>query len=205
MEWKISPGKEKCSSCDQDFQAGDSYFSTLRVTEEELARRDYCPACFETSGLTETDEAETVFWRTRMSDSDPERKRVVDFNILRELFFKMTSQPRPSFASLAYLVGLVLVRKKYLRFVDFVTRDGKDVMRVQRRRGEPCFDVEIPLLDADELAGLKDRLSDLLRADLGDDFDLDRLEEAERESEAESEQSSSCGEEIPGPASEQRE
>ena len=74
-----------------------------------------------------------------------------------------------------YLVGLVLVRKKYLRLVDFLTSDGKDFMRVQRRRGEPSFDVEVPLLDADEIARLKDRLSELLRTDLPDEFDLSAL------------------------------
>jgi len=156
MEWKINPGKEQCGACAYGFTAGDPYYSLLKLDEAEILRDDLCVDCFKPKDL--------------------ESRKIVDFGVLRELFFKMVSHEGGAFVSMAYLIGLVLIRKRYLRLVDFVTVDEKDLMRVQRRRGEPTFDVEVPLLDAGMIALLKDKLSNLLKADLTDDFDLTRLE-----------------------------
>jgi hypothetical protein len=175
-EWKISSGQDRCSSCEREFEVDQPYFSSIAVEPGGVMRRDFCTACFAPS-----ENADAIFWRTRMPDRNVEQKKMVDFAVLRELFFKMVAQGDAGFAPMAYLVGLVLVRKKYLRLMDFLTRDGKDFMRVQRRRGEPHFDVEMPLLDAEGIDQLKTRLSDLLSADLGDDFDLSRLEDSEAE------------------------
>lgn len=175
-EWKISSGQDRCSSCERGFEVDQPYFSSIAVEPGGVMRRDFCTACFVPSENTDS-----IFWRTRMPDRNVERKNVVDFAVLRELFFKMVAQGDAAFVPMAYLVGLVLVRKKYLRLMDFLTSEGKDFMRVQRRRGEPHFDVEVPLLDAAAIEQLKTKLSDLLRADLGDDFDLSRLEESANE------------------------
>jgi|GEM_PF-2048049 len=171
MEWKINPGKEQCGACAYGFTAGDPYYSLLKLDEAEILRDDLCVDCFKPD-----EHGDAIFWRTKMVEKDLESRKIVDFGVLRELFFKMVSHEGGAFVSMAYLIGLVLIRKRYLRLVDFVTVDEKDLMRVQRRRGEPTFDVEVPLLDAGMIALLKDKLSNLLKADLTDDFDLTRLE-----------------------------
>ncbi len=176
MDWKINPVMEQCSACRHPFGDGEPYFSTLQLDETSAARRDWCTSCFKPD-----DGADRIFWKAKNICKDPEMKRVVDFGILREFFFKMLSHGGAAFVPMTYLVGLVLVRKKFLRFVDFVSCDGRDVMRVQRRRGEPCFDVETPLLDEEGIAQLKEKLADLLSADIGADFDLAGLDEPARE------------------------
>lgn len=171
MEWKINPGKEQCGACAYSFTTGDPYYSLLKLDKTEVLRDDLCTACFKPD-----EQGDAIFWRTKMVEKDLESRKIVDFGVLRELFFKMVSHGGGAFVSMAYLIGLVLIRKRYLRLVDFVTVDDRDLMRVQRRRGEPTFDVEVPLLDTEMIASLKDKLSNLLKADLADDFDLTRLE-----------------------------
>ncbi len=171
MEWKINPGKEQCGTCAYSFTAGDPYYSLLKLDEAEVLRDDLCIECFKPE-----DHDDAIFWRTKMVEKDLESRKIVDFGVLRELFFKMVSHGGGAFVSMAYLIGLVLIRKRYLRLVDFVTVEDRDVMRVQRRRGEPTFDVEVPLLDTEKIASLKEKLSTLLKAELTDDFDLTRLE-----------------------------
>ncbi len=171
MEWKIIPGKEQCTACGYGFESGDSYYSLLKIDEAEVVREDRCTKCFEPHA-----HEDSIFWRTKMVEKAAEGRKIVDFGVLRELFFKMVSHDGGGFVSMAYLIGLVLIRKRYLRLVDFVTVENRDVMRVQRRRGEPTFDVEVPLIDAEKIAQLKEKLSSLMKADLTDDFDLTQLE-----------------------------
>ena len=165
MNWKITSPKGACTSCGRIFEENEACYSLLDMGEEGARRRDLCASCFEAGGCQEG-----IFWRTRMTCKGPERRKIVDFGTLRELFFRMVSRGSPEFVPMVYLLALVLVRKKYLRLVDFISRDGKDLMRVRRRRGEPSFDVEVPLLDDDGIARLKEKLADLLSADLDDHF-----------------------------------
>jgi len=173
MTWNITRGQEVCFGCQRPFEQGQVIYSFLEVGTEEIVRRDCCTGCFE----SREGAGENIFWRTRKPDSEPETRRVVDFELLRDLFFKMYSGKSAALMPMTYLIGLVLIRKKYLRLVDFITHEGKDCMQVQRRRGEPYFDVEIPLLGEDEIVALKDRLSTILSTDLDDSLDLSRLEE----------------------------
>ncbi len=178
MEWKIKPGLEKCGQCDRAFDEGGAYYSTLKVEDDSVLRKDYCTSCFDPE-----ESADKIFWRARVVVQDAAMKRKVDFNILRELFFQMVNSKSASLASLTYLVGLVLVRKRYLRLVGFFSEGGVDLMRVQRRSGEPVISIEMPLLEAKDLELLKEQLSELLSSDLGEEFDLSRLERKKEERE----------------------
>jgi len=174
-----------------EFQEGDFCFSSVEISGDTVQRNDFCRSCFqpdmpvEESGHSEESEhsidepdlqSDRIFWKTRITAQSSEKKRIVNFESLRDLFFKMHSSKNPAFVSMVYLIGLVLIRKKFLKLVDFTSHDGKDMMRVQRRRGEPAFDVEIPFLDEESITHLKEKLSDLLNADLEGDFDLSLLE-----------------------------
>lgn len=171
MEWKIKPGLEQCGDCGQPFDKGGYYYSSVQVEDDSILRKDHCTACFDPDQMPDV-----IFWRGRVSERESPMKRKVDFNILRELFFQMIACKSAGLAPLIYLVGLVLVRKRYLRLVGFFSQDGTDLMRVQRRRGDPVFALKMPLLDASDLVRLKDQLSELLSSDLGEEFDLSRLE-----------------------------
>ena len=172
MEWKIGKGGAGCARCSKSFEEGEIYFSTIHEETEGVRRSDYCAGCFD----PERDCKEEVFWRTRKSADGPV-KRTVNFEILREIFFKMLAVQDQAFKEMAYLLALILIRKRYLKLKEFVTREGVDFMTVRRKAGDPLIFVEVPFLRDEDIAPLRDKLSDLLDADLDDTLDITELRE----------------------------
>jgi len=167
MDWNIRKGGEACTRCGAALENGAFYYSTLISLEEQLSRFDYCHACF---GALPREES-AVFWKARRAESGP-AKKAVNFESLRELFVRMVASEERQFREMAYLLGLVLVRKRLLKLKDFVSREGRDYREVQQKADAPRLLVEVPLLDDAAIAVLRDRLSQLLDADLDNSIDI---------------------------------
>jgi hypothetical protein len=69
----------------------------------------------------------------------------------------------------------ILVRKRFLRLKSFVSEEGGDFMLVQQKKDAPVKKMEVPLLAEEDIVTLRDRLSDLLDADLASMLDMDEL------------------------------
>ncbi|MHC4942500.1 MAG: hypothetical protein ACYTG7_05710 [Planctomycetota bacterium] len=171
-EWNIKKGGDACNRCERILDQGELYFSVLEVGQSEIQRVDYCKACFDGQPL----EERSVFWRTKKIWSEP-AKKVVNFEVLREVFIKMLDVEDNAFKEMSYLIALVLIRKRYLKLKDFVSEGGRDYMAVRQRKGEPLIKVEVPLISEEDILRLRDRLSSLLDADLDAEMDVKDLEE----------------------------
>ena len=172
MDWKIGRGGGECSACKKAFEDREVYYSCIELKPAEIDRDDFCGDCF--NGLDE--ERKQVFWRTRSVVKNP-AKKAVNFEAVRALFLKMLTMDELIFKELNYLLALVLIRKKLLRLIDFVTVENKDVMTVQLQKGTPKLHVEVPLLDSEKIDLLRERLSTLLDADLDGEVDVTYLRE----------------------------
>jgi hypothetical protein len=170
MDWKISKGGEACSKCEKPFEHDDTYYSTITVEAQSISRFDFCEACF---GL-ERDHQSEVFWRTKKLITEPVKK-AVNFEILRELFLSILEVEEKAFKEVAYLLALVLIRKRYLKLKDFISENGTDYMTVRQKKDLPLIKVEVPLLKEEDIAGLRGKLSDLLDADFDSSMDVKEL------------------------------
>ncbi len=170
MEWKIGKGGNGCSKCNRTFENGESYFSTIIQGEIDLSRIDFCTDCFDPESVSK----DVVFWKTRML-RDKTVKKSVNFEILREVFFKMREVEERVFKEMAYLLALILIRKRFLKLKDFITRDGVDCMAIRRKTGAPLIYVEVPLLNDEDIDGLREQLSQLLDTDLDGTLDINEL------------------------------
>ena len=172
MKWKIKKSLLRCMACEREFAEQEEYYSILEWNEEGIVRSDFCDGCFS----HRPDEERRVFWRTRNREVR-ERKKAVNFEVLRDLFLKMNESGEEIFQEITYLLGLILIRKRLLILKDFISEEGKDFMTVRRKRGEPLIRVEVPFLNESDIASLRDRLSDLLDADLDGSLDVKELKE----------------------------
>jgi hypothetical protein len=170
MDWKISKGGEACSKCEKPLAHGDTYYSTITLDAQLISRIDFCEECF---GL-EQDHPSEVFWRTKKLITGPVKKSV-NFEVLRELFMSILEVKEKAFKEVAYLLALVLIRKRYLKLKDFISQDGTDYMTVRQKKDLPLIKVEVPLLKEEDIALLRGKLSDLLDADFDNSMEINEL------------------------------
>lgn len=178
MEYKIRKSSYRCSRCDREFEKDEVYVSLVEIGEDELVRRDHCESCFE---LPEGEAAESIaFWRARRSEV-PDQKKSIDFATLRELFFKMVESSNEDYRKVRYLLGLVLIRKRFIKLKEFVTEEGNDFLIVTTKQRKEPLKLEAPELHPSEFGELKERLNWLLDVDFDEEGEASLPESPEIE------------------------
>ena len=179
-DWRLPAPAEQCARCESALEVGADCTVVLAFGEEGPTREDLCATC----GEVPSDDPAAVFWRHKVPTRDASRP-VVDYALLREMFERMLGRSEPAYQRLSYLVALVLLRKRSLRLRGFEVRDGKEVMVVVRKVGEPELIVPAPLLDAEALVETREQLTRLLHADLPADATTGELPSLEVDPEPE--------------------
>jgi len=168
MEWEIQKSNTKCSGCEKQFEQGEEYHSALYDEGEQFSRKDFCGECW----TNIRPEEAFSFWKTRVPTREEQRKLLVDDDVLLEFFLRLTaeqSQPADAEETAAqhkvnfrYILALVLMRKRILRFEDIIREDGKEYLVLRYPREKTDFKVLDPGLAEEEIETVKDDLSQIL-------------------------------------------
>jgi hypothetical protein len=167
MDWDIQKSSKMCSACERAFDEGESYFSALYDRGEQFERRDYCPPCWE----ADDDETEAFsFWKTHVPTQEEQRKLLVDDDVLVSFFLRLADeqqeqQPQHK-RNFRYILALVLMRKKILRFVDIAREDDAEFLVLRYPREDREFRVRDPGLTEEEADTVKDDLSQILNVEV---------------------------------------
>ena len=157
MEWKISRRQGKCITCEVELNENDVFYSALLDSGEELSRKDFCPTCWETN-----QEEVFSFWKTRVPASDAPKQTMVDDEVLFDFFQRLEDEPEAAKVNFRFLLGLMLMRKKILKFED-IDRDEEQEFLILRQTGaKERHRVLDPQLSEEELDKLKDDLHGIL-------------------------------------------
>ncbi|MBI5125443.1 MAG: hypothetical protein HZA70_04340 [Planctomycetes bacterium] len=136
MEWNVSKGSGRCTSCERVFQEEEFFFSTLCLETECLLRKDFCLGCWSGEAVAASSPAELAttdkkgqnpevffsFWKTRMPKKEEPRRRIVDNAVILNLFSRLQGVTELWAKNMQYVLGLFLLRKKLLK----LKGQGKD-------------------------------------------------------------------------------
>lgn len=163
MEYRIKKPLGACAICGVEFALGDALYSSILLEAAEPARRDFCVQCFQK--VERAPDEEFAYWKTRRTVGEA-KKRVIDFPTLRSLFFRMAEHSSPEYRKLTYLLGLLLLRKKFLQLHEFTSENGVDFVIVSTKERPEPLKIEAPSLAAAEFGELRERLRLLLDVDI---------------------------------------
>ncbi|KAA3608142.1 MAG: hypothetical protein DWQ01_13800 [Planctomycetota bacterium] len=155
--WKFSRRQGACAHCEQDFVEGQTVFSLLRFSDEALQRGDLCSDCFDQREA----EKDLFFWRTTHQEAK-NRSIQVDFDVLLMAVQKLRQDPRDLARDLCFLMALLLVRHRRLRFLSVSRKQGKEFLHLRKVRTQKVFAVEVRELDEDRRQRLSRALTDVL-------------------------------------------
>ncbi len=168
-QWEIAPGSRVCQACERKFGPDETYWSEIREAEDGYSRRDYCADCRE--AVEAQREGRVSSWRTvnRVAQKIP--KLVIDpvnaFELVETFSATDPDDPRQK---LAYLMALLLMRRKVIRFAG--TEDGYLLFkRGGRRKVWRVREFDFSEAEMDEI-----------QSELGALLDLEEASAAESES-----------------------
>ena len=162
LDWNISKSLHRCEHCEKEFSEEEAYLSAIYDTGVEFERKDFCVACWETLEVPQREQAFS-FWKTEIPKADEPRKMFVDDSVIFDFFQRLASEDEePIKRNFRYILGLMLMRKKKLKFKDVAREDGKEYLILRRSRTKEEHRVLNPQLTDEEAEQVRLELTQIL-------------------------------------------
>jgi hypothetical protein len=156
-EYQIQPNTRRCAITGRELRPGDRYFTALLESAGQFVRQDYSAEAW-----TGPPEAAFSFWSGLVpSDNEPARPRIDD-DLLLECFERLGGQTEPSRLSFRYVVALLLMRRKRLKFEESATEEGREVLTLRCVKTGASHKVVNPGMSDDEMMAVQEEVFKLL-------------------------------------------
>ena len=151
MDWNITKSRHQCV-CGRQFAEGEAFVAALFEESGEFVRRDYCPACWEP---IRAKGSYFSFWRAVVPQKEEKRRLFADTNVLLDFFLRLEQETEDQKRQFFYLLGLILMRKKLLKFDDLERADGQEFLLLRYAREDRVVRVPNPRLTEEQIEASK--------------------------------------------------
>jgi hypothetical protein len=139
---QVQPPTRKCAVSGRELAAGERVYSALTEEAGAFVRRDYAADAW-----PGPPPAAVAHWAGRVPATQAARKPTFNEELLLDCFHHLAGRADADRAAFRYVVALLLMRRKRLKFEDAVTRpDGSSVLILRDARGGGRHEVPDPRL-----------------------------------------------------------
>jgi hypothetical protein len=155
-EYQIQGNTRRCAISGREMLPGERFFSVLLDLDGKLERRDYSSEAW--SGPP---PGTFSFWSGRIPAQDS-RRLPIDDEMLVDCLGRLESETDPAKVSFRYVVALLLMRRRRLRFEEAKTLLGQEVLCLRCTRTQQLYEVVNPRLTDDEMAAVQEEVFKVL-------------------------------------------
>ena len=157
MDYQIQPNSRRCADTGRELQIGERFYSALLEEDRQLVRKD-----FSTEAWKGPPQGAVSFWTGHvMADTDKAKPRFDD-DLLEDCFQRLEGQAEPSRLNFRYVVALLLMRRRRLRFETSVLDAGVEKMVLRCMRSGAKHEVVNPRLSDDEMTQVQEEVFNVL-------------------------------------------
>lgn len=151
IDYQIQPSTRRCSATGRELQPGERYYSVLLEEGGKFVRKDYGVESWQGPP-----EGAFSFWMGRLAPPHGKRRQPIDDEMLLECFGRLEGQLEPGRIRFRYVVALLLMRRRRLKF-EATEQDGPhEVLILRCTRTGARHAVLNPDLTDEELATVQD-------------------------------------------------
>jgi hypothetical protein len=152
-EYQIQANTRRCAATGRELLPGEKIYTVLLDQLGKFVRQDYAAEAW-----TGPPEGAFSFWASKVPALDPTRKPPIDDDLLLECFDRLEGEAQADRVQFRYIVALLLLRRKRLKFEDARTEDGAEILRLRCPRSRRLYDVLNPHLSDAEMAQVQDEV-----------------------------------------------
>ena len=156
-DYQIQPNTRRCAVTGRELQPGERYFTALLETGGQFIRQDYSAAAWQGPP-----PGAFSFWSGLVPPESENRKPRFDDDLLVECFERLEGQAEPSRVSFRYVVALLLMRRKRLRFEEARTEAGHEILVLKCTRSGARHQVINPGMTPEEMTAVQDEVFKVL-------------------------------------------
>jgi hypothetical protein len=161
-EWEIDKPLGQCCGSGRHIRPGEEYFAALVETEDGLRRRDFCADYWQRHKCDVY-----CYWKSRLPLPDEKKRIFIDDEMLMAFFERLAGQTEQEKLNFRFVLALILMRKRRLRYDSSITEADKEIWRL-RVVGADRQSAEVvnPHLDEEQIGQLSSQLSQILQVEL---------------------------------------
>jgi hypothetical protein len=152
-DYQIQPNTRRCAVTGQELRPGTRFYTVLLDQGGKFVRQDYSSEAW-----TGPPEGAFSFWAGRVPAAEAERRPRINDELLLDCFNRLQGETEPGRVNFRYVIALLLMRRKRLRF-DRVEMDGeREVLHLRCARTGAAYEVLNPRLTEDEMVAVQDEV-----------------------------------------------
>ncbi|ARN55904.1 hypothetical protein [Sedimentisphaera salicampi] len=157
-DWNIKKPEGVCSICGREFETDEEFYAGLVDGQEGFERIDTCIGCWQ-----EKKPRTFYFWKTKMPQPEEKGKqKFLNDETMLEFLEKLEQSEEPEKINFRFVLMLVLVRKRILRYKDTFSRDGKDYWRLKITGQDKMVEVLDPHIGEEQIEKLSENIGDIM-------------------------------------------
>ena len=162
----LAPGSECWAAlCDRPAVAAPAEGEKTGPVDSPSVRIDFCEKCWVEGKRPRGRGRWSVFWKTTVPLPQNKKKLLVDDSVLVDVFQRMEGKSEPQEVRFRFVLGLILMRKRLLKYegMEGIAAEGKpEVWRMIPRGSETAVQVINPHLTAEQITEVSQQLSAIL-------------------------------------------
>ena len=162
-EWNIQSRAHACANCNQPFADQQPYRTVLSEDGKELRRADICEPCWQkqTSADTRGQAGFISHWQG-IFEVPPPVVDAIQKETAETILRKLIEQNDPRYAPAAYILAVMLERKRLLKIKEQIKRDGQRIFVYEQPKTGDIFTIADPNLHLDQLEQVQRDVAQLL-------------------------------------------
>jgi hypothetical protein len=160
-EWNIQSRAHVCEACGQPFADKQPYRTVLFDEGKELRRSDICEACAQKGGDLRARAGFISQWHG-IFEVPPPVTEVIQKDTAETLLRKLVEQNDPQHAPAAYILAVMLERKRLLKVKEQIRREGRRVFVYEHPKTGDIFTIADPDLHLSQLEAVQRDVAQLL-------------------------------------------
>ncbi len=150
LEYQIQPSTRRCTVTGRELQPGEKVFSVLLDEGGKFIRKDFSAEAWQGPP-----PHAFSFWVGRVSSGDGKRRPPIDDDLLLDCFQRLEGQIETEKVNFRFVLALLLMRRRRLKFEESRTEDGQEVLFLRCNKTGDHHRVVNPNLSEVEMASVQ--------------------------------------------------
>ena len=156
-EYQIQATSRRCAATGRELRPGEKFYSVLLDQGGQFIRQD-----FATEAWHGPPAGAFSFWLSRVPAHEQDWKPPIDDEMLFDCFQRLEGETEPGRVNFRYVVGLLLMRRKRLKFEEARVENEHEFLRLRCMKTKAVYDVVNPRLTEAEMSAVQEEVFKVL-------------------------------------------
>ncbi|MFN4257965.1 MAG: hypothetical protein ACK4RK_01610 [Gemmataceae bacterium] len=152
-DYQIQTNTRRCAATGRELGIGEKVYSVLLQEEGKLIRKDYGSDAWHGPP-----PHALGFWITKVRDTDSKSRPTIDDELLLDCFRRLEGQNDAERVQFRYIVALLLMRRKRLKFEEIQTEGDQEFLCLRCPRARTVYRVLNPRLTEEQMTEVQDEV-----------------------------------------------